>query len=72
MARPVTSKGARKVVLAVPVCSSQTVEILREELDDVICLSETDTLVAVGNWYQDFHQVSDAEVLGLLKGTPRP
>lgn len=64
----------RKLILAVPVAASQTLEQLQGEADELICLVAPLNLVAIGYWYQDFQQVPDAEVLSLLgrarKGQP--
>ncbi|HEY5144743.1 MAG TPA: phosphoribosyltransferase family protein [Solirubrobacteraceae bacterium] len=64
--RAVRARGARRVVLAVPVGSPQAVERLRPEADDVVCLNVPADLRAVGAWYRDFGQTSDAEVAELL------
>lgn len=60
------SMGASQVVLAVPVCSSQAALFLRDEVDDFVCLHEPDLFQSVGEFYEDFNQLSDEEVLGLL------
>jgi len=60
--------GARRVVVAVPVCAAQTADHLRhdEDVDAVVCLVPSFELGAIGAWYDDFHQVSDTEVVELL------
>ena len=60
--------GAKKVVLAVPVCSSETAYSIRKSktADEVICLHESDLFFAVGQFYEDFGQTSDEEVVALL------
>ncbi|MFL5345081.1 MAG: phosphoribosyltransferase [Hyalangium sp.] len=58
--------GARSVILAVPVAASQTAEALRQEVDKLVCVQEPSDLWAIGTWYEDFHQMSDEEVLVLL------
>ena len=55
-----------RLVLAVPVAPHDTVEALRAEVDDLVCLVEPDPFHAIGLHYEDFHQVSDAEVLAAL------
>lgn len=59
--------GAHEVIVAVPVGSSEGCERLQSEADECICLTVEQPFHAVGEWYQDFHQVSDAEVLELLE-----
>jgi putative phosphoribosyl transferase len=55
-----------RLVLAVPVAPHDTVEALRTEVDDLVCLAEPDPFHAIGLHYDDFHQVSDDEVLAAL------
>ncbi|HSD81216.1 MAG TPA: phosphoribosyltransferase family protein, partial [Solirubrobacteraceae bacterium] len=66
--RAVRARGARSVVLAVPVGAPRTVESLRAEADVVVCVLEPDPMWAVGAWYDDFRPTDDAEVLALLDG----
>jgi len=56
-----------RLVLAVPVAPADTVEALRAEADEVICLAQPEPFHAIGLHYGDFHQVSDAEVLAALQ-----
>jgi len=64
--RAARARGARRVVLAVPVGSWQAVERLQAEADEVVCLETPPDLGAVGAWYDDFGQTSDAQVADLL------
>ena len=57
---------AKRIIVAVPVAPPSTVERLREEADEVVALIEPEPFVAVGQWYDDFSQISDEEVRGLL------
>jgi putative phosphoribosyl transferase len=59
--------GARRVVLAVPVAPADTVAALRQVADEVICLESPAGFTAVGQWYEDFTQTSDNEVVRLLE-----
>ncbi|WP_327117456.1 phosphoribosyltransferase family protein [Nocardia sp. NBC_01730] len=59
--------GARSVVLAVPVAPRDTMSVLADEADEVICLEVPVWFGAVGCWYRRFDQVSDAEVVELLR-----
>jgi predicted phosphoribosyltransferase len=61
----------RRLVLAVPVCASETAERLRSEVDDLVCVSVPRYFRAVGIWYRDFAQTSDEEVVDLLKRAER-
>jgi putative phosphoribosyl transferase len=70
--KAVRARGARRVVLAVPVGPPQTLAELAEEADEVVWLTAPATMLAIGFWYDDFAQTSDAEVGRLLAtdGTP--
>jgi putative phosphoribosyl transferase len=66
--------GPRRLILAVPVCVPDSAARLREEADELVCLVEPEELHGVGQWYLDFTQISDAEVLAALarSGFDRP
>jgi predicted phosphoribosyltransferase len=64
--RAVRRCGPRRLVLAVPVCAPDSAARLRAEADQLVCLIEPQQLYGVGQWYADFSQVSDAEVLAAL------
>ena len=69
-----------RLVLAVPVAPLDTVERLRTEVDQLVCLATPEPFHAVGPHYRDFHQVEDDEVIAALdaaagsatSGSPRP
>jgi predicted phosphoribosyltransferase len=65
--RAVRRQGPRRIVLAVPVCSADSLRRLREEADEIVCLQAPELLYGVGQWYQDFSQVSDEEVVASLR-----
>ncbi len=57
-----------KLVAAVPVLPAQTLEKLKKEADEVIYLdAPVDFAGAVGSYYDDFPQLTDEEVIGLLR-----
>jgi putative phosphoribosyl transferase len=56
----------KRIVVAVPVAPKETIATLRGEADEVICLATPAPFWAIGGWYQDFPQTSDAEVKSLL------
>ncbi|HSZ05872.1 MAG TPA: phosphoribosyltransferase family protein [Solirubrobacteraceae bacterium] len=64
--RVLRKRGARRIVVAVPVGSSQAVSMLAEATDRVVCLEVPPRLLGVGMWYRDFTPVSDEEVVALL------
>ncbi len=55
-----------RILVAVPVGAAETCARLARVADDVICLLTPDSFMAVGQWYDDFTQTSDAEVQALL------
>jgi predicted phosphoribosyltransferase len=56
----------KRVIVAVPVGAAQTCEELRTIVDDIVCLRTPEPFEAVGLWYDDFTQTTDAEVHALL------
>ncbi|MBF6352987.1 phosphoribosyltransferase [Nocardia higoensis] len=61
------AQGAQRVVLAVPVAPRDTLAVLADESDEVVCLEVPVWFGAVGSWYRRFGQVSDSEVVELLR-----
>lgn len=64
--------GAQHVTLAVPVGSREAVGWLSGMADDVVCLQIPEPFWAVGQHYREFSQVSDGEVVSILRAHPRP
>lgn len=62
----VRAQGAARVVLAVPVAPPDAVARLGSAADEVVCLATPHAFRAVGEWYQDFSQTADEEVVFLL------
>lgn len=58
--------GASRVVLAVPVGAPDSLEQLAKFADEVVCLQAPRGFFAVGQWYENFTQVTDEEVTRLL------
>lgn len=58
--------GAAAIVVAVPTAPRETCEVLRPEVDELVCAITPDPFTAVGLWYRDFAPVSDEEVRELL------
>jgi putative phosphoribosyl transferase len=56
-----------RIVVAVPVASESAIDSLRHEADEVVSVSVPENFYAVGPWYDDFTQTSDAEVRELLE-----
>jgi predicted phosphoribosyltransferase len=58
--------GAGRIIVAVPTASHQACALLRDVVDECICLSQPQPYYAVGQSYLSFPQTSDAEVTALL------
>lgn len=55
-----------RLILAVPVAPDDTLELLRTEVDDLVCLESYAFFGAIGAYYGDFNQVSDEAVIADL------
>jgi putative phosphoribosyl transferase len=68
------AQGAARVVMAAPVAPPSACAALAADADEVVCLETPRHFMAIGEWYQDFSQTSDAEVISLLRaaGEERP
>jgi putative phosphoribosyl transferase len=64
--RALRKRRARHIVVAVPVGSRESVSMLADEADRVVCLMIPRRLFGVGMWYRDFAPVSDEQVLAVL------
>jgi putative phosphoribosyl transferase len=69
--RVLRGRGAGRVVVAVPVASRQALRALRRVADEVVVVQAPAWFVAIGQFYADFAQVSDQEVIRLLAASPR-
>lgn len=58
--------GAVRVLVTVPHGPPETVAVLEQQADEVVCLLVPDPYIAVGRWYNDFGEVTDREVQDLL------
>jgi len=63
----VKNQGAKTVTVAVPVAPPSTIEELKKLSDKVICLKTPEYFQAIGQFYLDFSQTSDEEVIELLR-----
>jgi putative phosphoribosyl transferase len=63
------SRGASKVILAVPVAPAEAIRRLAAEADEVRVLATPEQFYAVGQWYANFPQISDEAVVGLLSAS---
>jgi putative phosphoribosyl transferase len=64
--RAIRRHGPRRVVLATPVASPDTLEDLAQEADEIVCVSPQPELDAIGLWYESFETVEDDDVVAIL------
>ncbi len=64
--RAARTAGASEIVVATPVASDEALALVGDEADDMVVLKTPASLFAIGYWYRNFDQVSDAEVCELL------
>ena len=64
--RALRGRGPARIVVAVPVGSDESVSMLAEEVDRVVCLMTPEPLLGVGRWYWNFTPVSDDRVIEAL------
>ncbi len=65
--RALKRRGAARRIVAVPVAPIDTIERLRHEAEDVICLLQPADFWGISAFYLDFHQLEDAEVTCALE-----
>jgi putative phosphoribosyl transferase len=63
----VRRRDPARLILAVPVAPAAALDALRREVDEIVALETPEDFFAIGQFYGDFHQMSDAEVLALLE-----
>lgn len=55
-----------RIIVATPVAPADTIQMLREVADEIVCMETPEPFLAIGRWYEDFSQVPDATVKDLL------
>ncbi len=70
--RALKARGASRVILAVPVGPPGSEMRLRGEFEEVICLQEPHGFFGIGQFYVDFGQLSDQDVIDLLAAAHAP
>jgi putative phosphoribosyl transferase len=65
--RGVRRQKPKRLILATPVASPESVEALRSDADEIICLETPEDFFAVGQFYRDFHQTTDDQVKAILR-----
>jgi predicted phosphoribosyltransferase len=65
--RALRGKNPERLIIGVPTAAPQTCDEFRTEVDDIVCAMTPEPFEAVGLWYEDFSQTTDAEVQALLQ-----
>ncbi len=63
----VRAQGAKKIVVAIPVSSREALKKIKEEADEVVCVTVPEVFWGVGAFYDLFDQTEDEEVIELVK-----
>lgn len=71
-ARAARERGAARVVLATPVIAAASEPELRSDFDAIVAVQRPEVFFAVGQWYERFEQVSDADVVACLRRAASP
>ncbi|HEX6229811.1 MAG TPA: phosphoribosyltransferase family protein [Solirubrobacterales bacterium] len=67
-----SARGAERVILAVPVAPPGTEERLGDAFDELVCLEQPEGFFGIGQFYVDFGQVGDEEVIAILEAAREP
>lgn len=60
-------QAPQKIIVAAPVASKTSTEILKKLADEVVCLSMPESFSSVSSWYEDFSQITDTEISTILE-----
>jgi len=61
----------KQLVIAVPVAPPSSCVELEAQADEIVCVAQPESFFAIGQFYEDFHQVTDEEVRDLLQRAAR-
>ena len=64
--RALQQQHATQVVVALPTASVEAFHMLKQDADQVVCLQIPELFYSVGEWYQEFAQTTDQQVVDLL------
>jgi predicted phosphoribosyltransferase len=70
--RTVRAMEPAKLIVAVPVAPAETCERLADEVDEIVCVATPEPFGAVGQFYDDFSEVHDEDVIRLLAKHNKP
>ena len=64
-------EGIKKLIVAVPVSPQDTFSKLKSLVDEIICLETPEDFLAIGNFYNEFEQLTDEEVIQLIQNVKK-
>jgi len=64
--------GPASITIAVPVGPPDAIAALRKDVDRMFCLETPEGFESVGQYYGDFHQLTDGEVIAMLAAADQP
>lgn len=64
--KAIKAMGAKEIIVAIPVAPTDTYQEIKTEVNHIVCLQVEKLFYAVGQWYEDFPQISDDEVIKIL------
>ncbi len=65
------NQNAKKIIVAVPVAPPEIIDELKKNVDEIICLETPKHFSAVGQFYESFPQLEDAQVVEILEKSPK-
>ncbi len=57
----------KKIIIAVPVGAKETIDEFRKQVDEIVCLHVPESMYAIGEFYRNFEQTTDQEVVSFLE-----
>ena len=63
------SKGAKKIVVAVPILAKENISDIKNSVDELVYIDAPLNFFAIGQYYKSFDEVSDDEVIKLMKSS---
>jgi predicted phosphoribosyltransferase len=67
----VRHENPQRIIAAVPVASEEAIDRIADDVDEVLCLRLPSYFMAVGQFYIEFSQTTDEEVLAILRQEQR-
>ena len=65
--RATRQHNPKRLILAVPVAPTDSLAVMHQEADEIVCLEDYAVFGAIGLYYSDFRQISDEEVVATLR-----